>query len=156
MHIFLIAVGTRMPQWVQNGYEEYAKRLPRECQLVLREIEPAKRSKATSILQMREAEAKRILNAIPKGAIVVALDVAAKELSTEELAGKLEQWMSSGQDIAMLVGGPDGLDDSVLQLAAQRLSLSKLTFPHPIVRVIVAEQIYRAWSVTQNHPYHRA
>lgn len=156
MRIHLLAVGTRMPKWVQAGYEEYAKRLPRECQLVLKEIEPAKRGKTSSVDQMRQAEAKKILSAIPKGAKVVALDVTGKHFSTEELADQVSEWMGSGQDIALIIGGPDGLDQEVLQLSSQRLSLSKLTFPHPVVRVILAEQIYRAWSVTQNHPYHRA
>ena len=156
MRIHLIAVGTRMPQWVQYGYEEYAKRLPKECQLVLKEIEPAKRSKTTTVAKLKSDEKKRILAALPKEALVVALDVKGKNVSTEQLAEKMSEWMFAGRDIALLVGGPDGLDEECLRLAQWKWSLSALTFPHPIVRVILAEQLYRAWSVTQNHPYHRA
>lgn len=156
MRIHLIAVGTRMPQWVQTAYEEYAKRLPKECQLVLKEIEPAKRSKSTSVANLKSEEKKRILAALPKDAFIVALDVTGKNISTEVLAEKLSEWMFSGRDIVLLVGGPDGLHEDCLRLADWRWSLSALTFPHPVVRVILAEQIYRGWSITQNHPYHRA
>ena len=156
MRIHLIAVGTRMPQWVQSGFEEYAKRLPRECQLVLREIEPAKRGKTSSVANLKTEEKKRILSALPKDAFIAALDVKGKNISTEQLSEKLSEWMFSGRDVVLLIGGPDGLHEECLQLADWKWSLSALTFPHPIVRVILAEQIYRAWSITQNHPYHRA
>lgn len=156
MRIHLLAVGTRMPRWVTEGFEEYSKRMPRECQLVLKEIEAAKRGKGAGPQQFMQDEAKRITAAIPKGALVVALDVKGKSWSTEILADKLTEWMQSGQDIALLIGGPDGLDPSCLQLATQRWSLSDLTLPHPLVRVLLAEQLYRAWTLTQGHPYHRA
>lgn len=145
-----------MPQWVQAGYEEYAKRLPKECQLILKEIEPAKRGKSASVSKLKADEKKRIVAAIPKNAFVVALDVKGKNISTESLAQKLTEWMQYGHDVVLLVGGPDGLDEECLALANWKWSLSALTLPHPIVRVVLAEQIYRAWSVTQNHPYHRA
>jgi len=156
MRIHLLAVGTRMPRWVTEGYEEYSKRMPRECQLVLKEIEVAKRGKAAGPQQFMQDEAKRLAAAIPKGALVVALDVRGKAWSTEALADKLGEWMQSGQDVALLVGGPDGIDPSCMQLASERWSLSPLTLPHPLVRVLLAEQLYRAWTLTQGHPYHRA
>jgi 23S rRNA (pseudouridine1915-N3)-methyltransferase len=145
-----------MPKWVTEGYQEYAKRLPRECSLVLKEIDPAKRNKSAKPQQMMEEEAKRIQAAIPKGAHVVALDVLGKSWSTETLSENMKDWLQGGQDIALLIGGPDGLSPSCLQLARQRWSLSALTMPHPLVRVLLAEQLYRGWTLIQGHPYHRA
>ncbi len=155
MQIHLLAVGTRMPVWVIDGYEEYAKRLPKECELVLKEIAPGKRGKNVDIARVTEDEGDRMLSALPRDAHVVALDVAGKEWSTPELAEALARWLESGRDVALLVGGPDGLSSACLERANQRWSLSKLTFPHPVVRIILAEQIYRAWSILQHHPYHR-
>jgi len=155
MQIHLVAVGNRMPRWVAEGYEEYAKRLPRECELVLKEIAPAKRGKNADIARLTDDEGERMLEALPRDAHVVALDVAGQEWSTPELAGALARWLENGRDVALLVGGPDGLSPACLKRANQRWSLSKLTFPHPVVRIIVAEQIYRAWSILQHHPYHR-
>ncbi|MGX2039512.1 23S rRNA (pseudouridine(1915)-N(3))-methyltransferase RlmH [Methylocaldum sp. MU1018] len=155
MQIHLLAVGNRMPVWVTEAYSEYAKRLPRECELVLKEIAPAKRGKNADVVRSTEDEGERMLAALPRDAHVVALDVAGKEWSTEELAEALTRWLESGRDVALLVGGPDGLSPACLKRANQRWSLSKLTFPHPVVRIIVAEQIYRAWSILQHHPYHR-
>jgi 23S rRNA (pseudouridine1915-N3)-methyltransferase len=155
MRIQLISVGRRMPGWIEAGYAEYAKRLPPECRLSLVEIEPHHRGKSTAAAQSREDEGRRILKAIPKGGVAIALDVGGQEWSTEELARQLVEWLADGRDRALLVGGPDGLAPECLALARQRWSLSALTFPHPLVRVIVAEQIYRAWSLIQGHPYHR-
>lgn len=155
MQIHLLAVGTRMPGWVIDGYEEYAKRLPRGCELVLKEIAPGKRGKNVDIARVTEDEGDRMLAALPRDAHVVALDAAGKEWSTPELAESLARWLESGRDVALLVGGPDGLSSACLKRANQRWSLSKLTFPHPVVRIILAEQIYRAWSILQHHPYHR-
>jgi len=155
MQIQLVAVGTRMPGWVTEGYEKYAKRLPRECELVLKEIAPAKRGKNADIARLTDDEGERMLAALPRDAHIVALDVAGKEWSTEDLAEALARWLQNGRDVALLVGGPDGLSPACLKRANQRWSLSKLTFPHPVVRIIVAEQIYRAWSILQHHPYHR-
>lgn len=156
MKIRLIAVGRKMPAWVEQGYQEYARRMPRECQLELVEIEAEKRGKSGSSQRWMEQEGKRMLAAIPKGDRVVALDVEGRHWSTEKLAGQLEGWMQAGSGISLLVGGPDGLSKACLQRAEQKWSLSALTFPHPLVRVILAEQLYRAWSVVQHHPYHRA
>lgn len=155
MRIHLVAVGNRMPDWVTEAYSEYAKRLPRECELVLKEIAPAKRGKNADIVRLTEDEGERMLAALSRDVHVVALDVAGKEWSTPDLAAALARWLENGRDVALLVGGPDGLSPACLERANQRWSLSKLTFPHPVVRIIVAEQIYRAWSILQHHPYHR-
>lgn len=155
MRLRLLAVGTRMPDWVERGFAEYAGRLPRECRLELVEIAPAPRGRNDSPEVSRRVEAERIDSRLRPGDHVVALDVAGRALSTEQLAGILEQWMAAGRDVALLVGGPDGLHDACVGRAAQRWSLSPLTLPHPLVRVIVAEQLYRASSILRGHPYHR-
>lgn len=155
MRIHLISVGRRMPSWVEAGYGEYAKRLPAECSLHLVEVEPRRRVKGGSPDQARIEEGERILKAIPKGAGVVALDLAGGPWSTEALAGQMRGWMGEGRDRVLLVGGADGLSAACLERADQRWSLSNLTFPHQLVRILVAEQIYRAWSLLKGHPYHR-
>ena len=155
MQIHLIAVGTRMPAWVTSGYEEYARRLPHECSLRLVEIPLSKRRKTQSALKNRQEEGKAMLAAVPVQATVVALDVRGKAWSTEALADHLQDWLQGGRDIALLVGGPDGLADECLDRADIRWSLSSLTLPHALVRVLLAEQLYRAWTVIQGHPYHR-
>ncbi len=156
MRIYLLAIGTKMPLWVSKGYEEYAQRMPSKCKLILKEIPAEKRSKNSNIELIQNKEASKLFNAIPKNAFIVALDGQGAIWSTEKLAIQMENWMMSGQDIALLIGGPDGLTTEVLAKAHQHWSLSKLTFPHPLVRIIVAEQLYRAWTITENHPYHRA
>ncbi|MES9830022.1 MAG: 23S rRNA (pseudouridine(1915)-N(3))-methyltransferase RlmH [Candidatus Thiodiazotropha sp.] len=156
MNIYLISVGNRMPRWVAEGYEEYARRLPAECTLQLIEIAPGHRGKNADIARAMRDEGERMLKSIPRGCRVLALDVTGSAWSTERLSGKLEQWMSGGRDIALLVGGPEGLAPECLQRADGRWSLSPLTLPHPLVRVVVSEQLYRAWSMIRNHPYHRA
>lgn len=156
MQIHLIAIGDKMPRWVQEGYDEYAKRLPGECALRLVEISAGKRGKNADIARIMRDESERLLNAIPRGSQVVALEVGGRSWSTEQLAKKLDGWMNSGQDLALLVGGPEGLTDAARAAAGQLWSLSPLTLPHPLVRVVVAEQLYRAWSILKNHPYHRA
>jgi 23S rRNA (pseudouridine1915-N3)-methyltransferase len=156
MQIHLIAVGEKMPRWVQEGYSEYAKRLPAESALRLVEIPAGKRGKNTDIARAVRDESKRILAAVPKGATVVALEVGGRSWSTAQLARQLGDWMGRGQDLALLVGGPDGLGEAARQAAEQLWSLSPLTLPHPLVRVVLAEQLYRAWSILRNHPYHRA
>lgn len=156
MRIHLIAVGTRMPAWVEQGYREFSKRLPHECALQLHEIPLGKRSKSQAAERARDAEGQAMLAAIPADCHVVALDVKGRTWSTEDLAAKLQDWMASGRDLALLIGGPDGLSPACLERAGQRWSLSSLTFPHALVRVLVAEQLYRAWTVTTGHPYHRA
>lgn len=156
MRIYLLAVGTKMPKWVSKGYEEYAHRMPSKCKLILKEIAAEKRNKNSNIATIQNKEANKLLNAIPKNAYIVALDGKGTIWSTEKLAVRMESWMMSGQNIALLIGGPDGLTPEILSKVNEHWSLSNLTFPHPLVRIIVAEQLYRAWTVTENHPYHRA
>ena len=156
MNIHLITIGQKMPAWVEAGFAEYAKRLPASCALKLVELPMPPRGKNPNIDQLKAKEADLIERAIPKGALVIALDEYGQEVSTVGLSRKLAQWLEGGQDVALLVGGPDGLDGRLLQKARWTWSLSKLTFPHPLVRIIVAEQLYRAWSVLNHHPYHRS
>lgn len=155
MRIHLVAVGTRMPAWVTQGYGEYAKRLPAECALILHEIAAGKRGKHADIARLRRQEGEKMAAAIPKGARVVALEVTGKAWSTEQLAGRVASWMGEGRDVALLVGGPEGIEASLSASADERWSLSALTLPHPLVRIVVAEQLYRAWSLLKGHPYHR-
>ncbi|MES9884391.1 MAG: 23S rRNA (pseudouridine(1915)-N(3))-methyltransferase RlmH [Sedimenticola sp.] len=156
MRIHLISVGNKMPRWVQEGYQEYAKRMPTECSLQLLEVAPGHRGKNADVVRTVRDEGERMLKAIPRNCRVVALDVKGKGWSTEQLSSQLGGWMAEGQDLALLVGGPEGLAAECLQRADGRWSLSPLTMPHPLVRVVVAEQLYRAWSLLRNHPYHRA
>lgn len=156
MQINLLAVGTRMPAWVGEGYREYARRMPRECSLVLNEIPLAHRSKSQAIERAVNEEGKRMLAALSDRQQVIALDVKGRSWSTEQLAQQLDNWKQDGRDISLLVGGPDGLAAECLQRAEQVWSLSSLTLPHPLVRVLLAEQLYRAWSLNSGHPYHRA
>ena len=144
-----------MPHWVQEGYREYSKRLPAECGLRLVEIAARHRGKNADLARIQQEEGDRMLAAIPKDSRVIALDIPGKPWSTETLSTQLGQWMSSGQDTVLLVGGPEGLSSACLAAAELRWSLSPLTLPHPLVRVLVAEQLYRAWSILRNHPYHR-
>lgn len=156
MRIRLICVGTKMPAWVTTGFQEYAKRLPADCRLELVEIPPGHRGKGADVKRAIEKESRLILAALGKDERVVALDVEGRQWSTEQLASTVGEWQMGGQNVALLIGGPDGLSAECLALAQQRWSLSNLTYPHPLVRVILAEQIYRAWSLLNNHPYHRA
>ena len=156
MQIRLIAVGTRMPSWVCEGYREYARRMPRECSLALTEIAPGRRGKSQPPQRAVSEEGKRILAAVDDRQRVIALDVAGRGWSTEQLAGELDGWMREGRDVSLLVGGPDGLSAECLARAGQCWSLSPLTLPHPLVRVVLAEQLYRAWTLLGGHPYHRA
>jgi 23S rRNA (pseudouridine1915-N3)-methyltransferase len=155
MRIHLIAVGERMADWVNQGYQEYAKRLPRECALLLKELPAAKRGKNQPPGKAMEEEAQRLLNAVPRGSIIVALDEHGKQMTTLALANRMRDWQQQGADVALLVGGADGLAARVRQQAHDLWSLSPLTLPHGLVRVVVAEQIYRGWTVLTNHPYHR-
>jgi 23S rRNA (pseudouridine1915-N3)-methyltransferase len=156
MKINLVAVGNKMPGWVTEGYEEYSKRMPRECSLQLTEITPARRTKNAQPDQWKKEEGQRILAAIPDNQHVVALEVTGQSWSTEVLSSQMQQWLTDGRDVALMIGGPDGLDQSCLQRADQKWSLSAMTLPHPLVRIVLAEQLYRAWTILQNHPYHRS
>jgi 23S rRNA (pseudouridine1915-N3)-methyltransferase len=155
MRIHLLAIGTKMPGWVNTGTDEYAGRMPPHCQLLIREIAAEKRTKNSDLNRIRQSEGEKLLAAIPDGNLVITLDVKGKPWSTEQLAQQLDSWMMSGRDVSLLVGGPEGLSAACLQRAEQSWSLSPLTFPHPLVRIVVAEQLFRAWSILTNHPYHR-
>ncbi len=155
MRIRLICVGTKMPAWVETGFNEYAKRLPAEMALELRELPLGHRGKGADIRRAMASEGDAMLAAIPKGDRVIALDVLGKSLSTEQLAEQLAEQRMEGGNLSLLIGGPDGLDARCLALADRQWSLSKLTLPHPLVRVLLAEQLYRGWTILQSHPYHK-
>ncbi|MFT6732862.1 MAG: 23S rRNA (pseudouridine1915-N3)-methyltransferase [Polaribacter sp.] len=155
MKIKLIAVGTKMPVWVETAFAAYAQRLPKDCSLELIEIAVAKRTKNQLADKWKEKEGELILKAIDPSDWVVALEVDGQNWTTSKLAKQIVNWQGKGCNVALLVGGPDGLSADCLARAQQKWSLSALTFPHPMVRVILSEAIYRAWSVTVNHPYHR-
>lgn len=156
MRIHLLAIGSKMPDWVNTATDDYVNRMPPHCRVVTHEITAEKRTKTADLKKIREVEGDKLLAAIPAGSLVIALDVLGKAWSTEQLAQNLNTWMVGGRDVALLVGGPEGLSQSCINRAEVRWSLSPLTFPHPLVRVIVAEQLFRAWSILSNHPYHRA
>ena len=155
MRLTIVTVGGKMPAWVQEGVAEYSRRLPREFKLNWCEIPLARRGKDATADQLREREGEQILKAIPSGDRVLALDVRGRSWSTPQLADQLRDWQMSGDNYSLLIGGPDGLSEACLARAERRWSLSDLTLPHPLVRVILAEQLYRAWTITVNHPYHR-
>ncbi len=155
MRISIITVGTKMPAWVTQGVDEYSKRMPRELRVQWKELPLARRGKDAKASQLRAKEGEQILKAIPEGDRVIALDVQGKSLSTEQLAKQIGDWQMSGDNYSLLIGGPDGLSPECLQRAERRWSLSDLTLPHPLVRILLAEQLYRAWTITVNHPYHR-
>ena len=155
MRIHLIAVGKRMPAWVTAGFEEYCRRMPPECRIELVEIVAGQRGKGADLVRLQREEGERMLAAIPKGAEVVALDARGRMVDTGGLAQWLDGWLGGGRDVAMLIGGPEGLAPACRERADRIWSLSPLTFPHPLVRIVVAEQLYRAMSILKGHPYHR-
>ncbi len=155
MRIKLITVGTRMPGWVEQGYGEYTKRMPKEMSVELLELPLGHRGKGADLARAIQKEGDQMLAAIPAADKVIALDVLGKSWSTEQLAGQLSDWQMDGGNISLLVGGPDGLDPRCLQRAERKWSLSALTLPHPLVRVLLAEQLYRAWTILKGHPYHK-
>lgn len=156
MRLHLVAIGQRMPDWVAEGFADYADRMPRDTPLLLHALAGPERSRAMDRATLRRAEAKALLAAVPPQAIVVALDERGERVDTAALAIRFERWRQSGRDLALLVGGASGLDAAIRQRADWTWSLSPLTFPHMLVRILVAEQLYRAWSVLSHHPYHRA
>lgn len=151
----MAAVGTRLPDWMNAGFAEYAKRMPRELPLELAEIKPEPRTTGKTVAAMMAAEAKRIEAALPPRCRRIALDERGEALDTQALAQRLGQWQDGGDDIAFLIGGPDGLDPALKQGAHEKLRLSSLTLPHGLARVVLAEAIYRAHSLRCGHPYHR-
>lgn len=155
MNIYLLAVGNKMPGWVEQGYQEYAKRMTADCRLKLVEITPGKRGKNADLARIKQNEGEKLLQAIPKGVLVIAMEVNGKAWSTEQLAQQMDGWLHSGQDVALLIGGPEGLSEDCVRRADIKWSLSPLTLPHPLVRVLLSEQLYRAYSILKNHPYHR-
>jgi 23S rRNA (pseudouridine1915-N3)-methyltransferase len=155
MKLFVVAVGTRMPAWVDAGFDEYARRMPRDARLALAEVKPENRGAGRAVGRLLEAEEKRILAAVPAGSLRIALDEGGALLATKELAGRIERWRHGGADLAFMIGGPDGLAERLKRGAAFRWSLTPLTLPHGLARVVLAEQLYRAVSILHNHPYHR-
>ena len=145
-----------MPAWVNQACDDYLTRLPRELQLNTIEVPLIKRGKNPDIQRIVRDESRKVMESIPAGCSLVALDVKGRKVSTEKLATTLNNWMQQGNDIAIVIGGPDGLSDELLQQAEQTMSLSDMTFPHLLVRIVIIEQLYRAWSILNNHPYHRA
>ena len=155
MKLLVIAVGQRMPDWAQTAWADYAKRFPPELRLELKAIKTEPRSGGKTTEQIMTAERQRIEAAIPSGTHVVALDERGSALTTAALAAKLSQWQGQGGDVALLIGGPDGLHPALRQAAHERIRLSDLTLPHAMARVLLVEQLYRAWSINAGHPYHR-
>lgn len=155
MRIRLLAVGSKMPAWVEEGVETYRKRLPREFALEIEEIALGQRGKNADIAKARAQEGQRIRDKLRADEYVVALEVKGKPWTTEQLAQEADVWRMSGQDVVLLVGGPDGLEPSLSAEADKTWSISPLTLPHPLVRVMLAEQLYRAWTLLVGHPYHR-
>jgi 23S rRNA (pseudouridine1915-N3)-methyltransferase len=155
MQLVIAAVGHKMPAWIESGFGEYAKRMPPDCRIVLKEIKPVERSGSKTAETAMALERARIEAAIPKGARIVALDERGKDLTSVQLAQRLTQWQQDGGDVVFVIGGADGLDAEFKEKADMMIRISSLTLPHGMVRVMLAEQLYRAWSITQNHPYHR-
>lgn len=144
-----------MPAWIDSGFGEYAKRMPPECRIRLKEIKPVERSASKTAETIMAQERTKIEAAIPKGARIVALDEHGKDVTTIQLSQYLMQWQQDGSDVTFVIGGADGLDAGLKKQADMLIRISSLTLPHGMVRVLLAEQLYRAWSITQNHPYHR-
>jgi 23S rRNA (pseudouridine1915-N3)-methyltransferase len=155
MQLIIAAVGHKMPAWIETGFGEYAKRMPPECRIQLKEIKPVDRSGSRTAETVMAQERSRIEAAIPKGARIIALDEHGRDITTLQLSQMLTQWQQDGRDVTFVIGGADGLDAGLKASADTLIRVSSLTLPHGMVRVLLAEQLYRAWSITQNHPYHR-
>ena len=155
MKLFVAAVGTRMPDWVEAGFQEYAKRFPRDCALDLIEVRAEPRTTGKTPAAMMEQEATRLRQAIPPRTRLVILDERGEDMTSRRLAERLQKWQDGGDDVAFVIGGPDGLAPILKQSAHETMRLSSLTLPHAMVRVMLAEALYRAWSLLNNHPYHR-
>ncbi|WP_261642706.1 23S rRNA (pseudouridine(1915)-N(3))-methyltransferase RlmH [Erwinia mallotivora] len=155
MKLQLVAVGTKMPDWVQTGFMEYLRRFPKDMPLELSEVPAGKQGKNADIKRILEKEGEMMLSTVGKGNRIVTLDIPGQPWETPQLACQLERWKQDGRDVSLLIGGPEGLSPACKAAAEQSWSLSALTLPHPLIRVLVAESLYRAWSITANHPYHR-
>lgn len=156
MKVNLIAIGNKMPDWVDIASNDFLKRLPAEIKVNEIFLPLIKRGKNPDTPRIVRDESRKLLNAVPKGSVLVVLDVLGKKITTMKLSEMLGTWLEQSQDISIIIGGPDGVSDELLTKATMKISLSELTFPHPLVRVVLLEQIYRAWSILNNHPYHRA
>ena len=154
MRLTIVAVGLKVPDWAQTAYDDYAKRFPPEIKVELKAVKTEPRASKT-LDALLLAEKSRIEAAIPRGTHIVALDERGSNITTVGLAERLKAWQLSGNDVAVVIGGPDGLESAFKKAAHERLRLSDLTLPHAMVRVLLIEQLYRAWSITINHPYHR-
>jgi len=154
VRLLIVAVGLRVPDWAQTAWDDYAKRFPHEIKVELKAVKTEPRGSKT-LETLYAAERARIEAAIPKGTRIVVLDERGSNLTTLALAGRLKEWQLGGGDVALVIGGPDGLDPAFKQAAHERIRLSDLTLPHAFARVLLIEQLYRAWSVNANHPYHR-
>lgn len=155
MRLLIVAVGTRMPAWVEAGFDEFARRMPRELPLHLVEVKAEPRTTGKTVDAMMSAEAARIEATLPARCRRVILDERGTDITTKALAQRLEAWQGEGDDVALIIGGPDGLAPALKASADERIRLSSLTLPHALVRPLLAEALYRAWSVLKNHPYHR-
>ena len=154
MKLVIVAVGQRMPDWAQTAYDDFAKRFPPDCRVEIKTVKTEPRGSKT-LETLYAAERARIEAAIPKGARIVVLDERGSQLTTVALARQLKSWQLEGDDVALVIGGPDGLDPEFKARAQMRIRLSDMTLPHAFARVLLIEQLYRAWSINANHPYHR-
>lgn len=155
MKIKIISLGEKPPKWVTDGFNEYKKRLSKNIPLELIELPIAKRTKTGNPNIWMEQEAKIILNKINSSDHLVILDVSSEIISTEKLAEKMQNWKLNNPNVVILIGGPDGIAQNIKEIAKEKISISKMTFPHPIVRIIIAEQLYRAYTILEGHPYHK-
>lgn len=156
MRIHVIASGQKMPDWVEAAGSDFIRRMPPEIAISLNTLPLIRRGKSPDIKRIVRDESRRLLDAAPAGAQLVALDVQGRRISSENLAAMMRDWLDAGRDVAFFIGGPDGLSEELLARAERKISLSELTFPHALVRVMLLEQLYRAWSILSRHPYHRA
>ena len=154
MKLVIVAVGQRMPDWAQTAYDDYAKRFPPDLRVDIKTVKTEPRG-AKTVETVMAAERERIVAALPKGCRTVVLDERGTTFTTKALARQLGQWQMGGDDVALVIGGPDGLEPAFREAAHQRIRLSDMTLPHAMVRVLLIEQLYRAWSINANHPYHR-
>lgn len=155
MKLLIVAVGHKMPDWIAAGCQEYTKRMPREASIQIIEIKPEPRSGGKTREQLTAAEAGRIEAALPNGCRIIALDERGDDLTTVKLSQQLDKWLGDGRDVALLIGGADGLAASIKERADGMIRLSSLTLPHAVARLLLCEQLYRAWSLLKGHPYHR-